>query len=124
MERITLENARKKREERTKLNTEKICDFIDEFIEINVETLCKYPMVCKLPEPYCDGNVDYYFDTKYIENRYKDFTVQPMGSIWHTSVRIKLAEKDWDWNGYGIKPAPYLPPPPPPKKSWFKRLFN
>ena len=121
MEIITLQSIKEKRDEIHKVNVKIICDFVDNFIGINYLELLKNPMICKIPALYCDGYMHLYIHE--IENRYKDFTVQLMGSIFNTSIRIKLADKDWDWNGYGIKPTPYTPPPPP-KKSWFKRLFN
>lgn len=120
-EQFTLQSIKEKRDEIYKINVKIICDFIDNFIGINYAELLKRPMICRIPDLYCDG--DMYLYIKEIEGRYKDFTVQLMGSVYYTSIRIKLADKDWDWNGYGIKPTPTLQPPTTTKKSFFKKLF-
>lgn len=98
---ITIKEALDYNDKMLTKSLEDICDFIDNFIVTNILELLTKPMIIRIPSEYCNGRIQPYI--KDIEIRYKEFTVQFMGSISYTSIRIKLADKDWDWNGYGIK---------------------
>lgn len=68
---------------------------LDKLISVNILTILQKPINRILP---IDGF--YNCDNEIIE-MYKDFSIT--FSSWSRSVSIKLADKDWDWKGYGIK---------------------
>ena len=70
---------------------------MNDFILGNFETLNQKPMHFN----YCTKNIHNVY--KEIQSLYTDFTVIicPENFV----VSIKLADKDWDWQGYGIKPT-------------------
>lgn len=57
----------------------------------------------------------WYNNEKEITSLYSDFTVKFSATT--GVVHIKLADKDWDWKGYGIKEEKPIPSPAPQKKN-------
>jgi hypothetical protein len=79
---------------------------LDRLIKINLPEILTKPIVIFFPIPY---NYD---EAKDISEMYVDFTIK--FSPWEQSVSIKLADKDWDWKGYGIKNEVVNKPEPKP----------
>jgi hypothetical protein len=87
---LQAENQRKK-EELLKQAVENL----DKLISINILEILQKPVNFPFQSI---GIIDYYDE---ISSMYTDFTI--CFSSWTTTVSIKLADKDWDWKGYGIK---------------------
>ena len=87
---LEAENKRKKDE---LLN--EVIEKLDKLISVNILTILQKPINVSFP---IDGL--YVYDNE-ISNMYKDFTVK--FSSHGKSVSVKLSDKDWDWQGYGIK---------------------
>ena len=78
---------------------------IDRIISLGIYEILKHPI-----EVQTDLNgIRLYNYIEDIDKMYQDFTIDaiwgPFG-IGKGSVKIKLADKDWDWKGYGIKEQP------------------
>lgn len=106
-------------EEQKRIETEKEIEYytkiIDEFIARNVHKIMKHPLSF-----YMESFPQYPIDKKIIE-LYKDFTI--LFSRHSQYALIKLAEKEWDWKGYGIKEVEEKREQPK-KKSFFLKLFQ
>jgi hypothetical protein len=82
---------------------------IDRIIALNIDEILKRPI--EVPTDLnCSRLYNYIED---IDKMYQDFTIDthwgPFG-IGKGCVQIKLADKDWDWKGYGIKEQPVIQP--------------
>lgn len=95
-----------------KLNT---INKLDEWLKLNIYEVLKAPQYIfwKVGWPPSEIHKD-------IESNYPDFTIKFV--LMDETVRIKLADKDWDWDGYGIKPIEILEHKPKP--NLFKRIFS
>jgi hypothetical protein len=71
------------------------CERLDKIISMNINTILTKPV-----SPYFDV-FDILRYEKEISEMYNDFTIS--FSMHGNCVYIKLADKDWDWDGYGIK---------------------
>ena len=82
---------------------------IDRIIALSIDEILKGPV-----DVPTDINSTLLFNyVEDINKMYQDFTIDtrwgPFG-MGAGCVRIKLADKDWDWKGYGIKEQPVIQP--------------
>lgn len=112
---------RKQYEESVEYNRElkAIIKDIDREIILNLDKLKTKPIRFDYPNLSVKLKND-------IEKNYSDFTVDYL--FRSEAFIVKLADKDWDWGGYGIKTTPRneVKEDPKPKKTIFNLfgLFN
>ena len=90
-----------------------ICETLNKIIAINIQEIIKKPVTV-----YFKYERAWAYE-KEISEMYKDFTIYFQ---YHDDyVRIKLADKDWDWNGYGKKETQIKEDA---NKSIFSKIIN
>jgi len=90
---IKEEEARNMQEKESLYN--EITNMLDKIIAYNLPKILIKPIVVTW---FLPTNIK---EAKEVASMYSDFTIEFRN--WETSVSIKLADKDWDWGGYGVK---------------------
>jgi len=102
--------VKKRNEELLNLSLE-----IEGVILFNLKTISERPIAVSL------RSSDIHIYLSEIKELYPSFTIEIMPII--GTVLIKLADKEWDWGGYGIKDVEIVNNKVE-KKNWFKVITN
>lgn len=102
---------REEREERKLKVLQSIRNELDKQISLNIHTIIIQPCYLYLSVDFSSD------DMLELKQEYIDFTIEFYPPHYRNTISIKLADKDWDWGGYGIKNEA-------PKEEHKKKIFN